>query len=61
MLAVKTVSRRLRAEGKVPVVVYGGGTESVAAVAGLKELAAILRTDAGVKHVFSLDIAARCK
>jgi len=53
----KNVNRRLRAEGKVPVVVYGGGTESVAAVAELKDLAAILRTDAGVNTVFSLDIA----
>ncbi len=53
----KNVNRRLRSEGKVPVVVYGGGTESVAAVAELKELAAILRTDAGVNTVFSLDIA----
>src|SRR5688572_31567359 len=52
----KNVNRRLRAEGKIPVVVYGGGTESVAAVAELKELAAILRTDAGVNTVFSLDI-----
>jgi len=53
----KNVNRRLRVEGKVPVVVYGGGTESVAAVAELKELAAILRTDTGVNTVFSLDIA----
>ncbi|MFL6468512.1 MAG: 50S ribosomal protein L25 [Pyrinomonadaceae bacterium] len=52
----KNISRRLRADGKVPVVVYGGGTESVAAVANLKDLAAILRTDAGVNTVFSLDI-----
>jgi large subunit ribosomal protein L25 len=52
----KNSNRRLRAEGKVPVVVYGGGTESVAAVADLKDLAAILRTDAGVNTVFSLDI-----
>lgn len=52
----KNVSRRLRAEGKVPVVVYGGGTESLAAVAELKDLAAILRTDTGVNTVFSLDI-----
>ena len=52
----KNVNRRLRAEGKVPVVVYGGGTESVAAVADLKDLAAILRTDTGVNTVFSLDI-----
>ena len=53
----KNVNRRLRAEGKIPVVVYGGGTESVSAVADLKDLAAILRTDAGVNSVFSLDIA----
>ena len=52
----KNVNRRLRADGKVPVVVYGGGTESVAAVAELKDLAAILRTDTGVNTVFSLDI-----
>ena len=52
----KNVNRRLRAEGKVPVVVYGGGTQSVAAVADLKDLAAILRTDTGVNTVFSLDI-----
>lgn len=52
----KNVNRRLRAEGKVPVVVYGGGTESVAAVAELKELAAIIRSDTGVNTVFSLDI-----
>jgi large subunit ribosomal protein L25 len=52
----KNVNRRLRAEGKVPVVVYGGGTESLAAAAELKDLAAILRTDTGVNTVFSLDI-----
>jgi len=52
----KNINRRLRADGQVPVVVYGGGTESIAAVAQLKDLAAILRTDAGVNTVFSLDI-----
>src|SRR5688500_10513288 len=52
----KNVKRRLRADGKVPVVVYGGGTESIAAVAELKDLAAIIRTDTGVNTVFSLDI-----
>ncbi|MBA3353446.1 MAG: 50S ribosomal protein L25 [Blastocatellia bacterium] len=52
----KNVNRRLRAAGKVPVVVYGGGTESLSAVAELKDLAAILRTDTGVNTVFSLDI-----
>ena len=53
----KNVNRRLRVEGKIPVVVYGGGSESLAAVAQLSELAAIIRTDAGVNSVFSLDIA----
>lgn len=53
----KNDSRRLRVNGRIPVVVYGGGTESLAAAADLKELAAILRTDTGVNSVFSLDIA----
>ena len=52
----KNHSRRLRVQGKVPVVVYGGGSESLSAVAELKDLAAILRTDTGVNTVFSLDI-----
>jgi len=53
----KNDSRRLRTEGKIPVSVYGGGEDSVAAIANLKDLAAILRTDTGVNTVFSLDIA----
>ena len=52
----KNESRRLRAAGKVPVVVYGGGGESVSVTAELKDLAAVLRTDAGVNTVFSLDV-----
>jgi large subunit ribosomal protein L25 len=52
----KNAARRLRAEGKIPVVVYGGGAASFAATASLSELAAILRTDAGVNTVFSLDV-----
>ncbi len=53
----KNINRRYRAEGKVPVVVYGGKGESIAAVAELKDLAAVLRTEAGVNTVFSLDVA----
>jgi large subunit ribosomal protein L25 len=53
----KNIARRLRADGKIPVVVYGGGGESVAASAALADLARVLRTDAGVNSVFSLDIA----
>lgn len=53
----KNDSRRLRVEGKIPVVVYGGGQESFSAIAELKDLAAILRTESGVNTVFSLDVA----
>ena len=53
----KNVNRRLRAEGKIPVVVYGGGAENLSLAADIKDLAAVLRTDSGVNTVFSLDIA----
>lgn len=53
----KNVARRLRGNGKIPVVVYGGGGESLAASAPLADLAAILRSDSGQNTVFSLDIA----
>lgn len=53
----KNDAGRLRRDGKVPVVVYGGGGESVAAVAELKDLAAILRSEAGANTVFTLDMA----
>ncbi|MEO6588575.1 MAG: 50S ribosomal protein L25 [Pyrinomonadaceae bacterium] len=49
-------ARRLRAQGKLPVSVYGGGQDTVAAIAKLSELAAILRSDSGVNTVFSMDI-----
>jgi large subunit ribosomal protein L25 len=52
----KNVNRRLRAAGKVPVVVYGGGGESVSAVADLKDLAAILRTESGPNTLFAFEI-----
>ena len=52
----KNINRRYRTEGKIPIVVYGGGTESVAAVADIKDLAAVIRSDSGVNTVFSLDI-----
>ncbi len=53
----KNDSRRLRVANKIPVSIYGGGEDSVAAAVDLKDLAAILRTDTGVNTVFSLDIA----
>lgn len=53
----KNDARRLRADGKVPISIYGAGGEAVAAVAELKDLAAILRSDTGHNTVFSLDLA----
>lgn len=53
----KGFSRRLRVSGKIPVVVYGGGTESLAVAANLSDLAAVLRTETGTNTVFSLDVA----
>ncbi len=53
----KNDARRLRAAGRVPLIVYGGGAETVAASAAIKDLAAILRSDSGQNTVFSLDVA----
>jgi large subunit ribosomal protein L25 len=52
----KNAARRLRADGKVPVVVYGGDGESVSVAANLADLAAILRSPSGQNTVFSLEI-----
>lgn len=52
----KNDSRRARREGMVPITVYGGGAETVAAVAPLRELAAILRSEAGRNTIFTIDV-----
>lgn len=52
----KNDARRVRRDGLVPVTVYGGTGETVAAVAPLRELAAILRSDSGRNTIFTLDI-----
>ncbi|MCB1023605.1 MAG: 50S ribosomal protein L25 [Acidobacteria bacterium] len=52
----KNDSRRLRREGKVPAVVYGGGGESVSVIAELKDLAAIIRSDSGANTLFTLEV-----
>lgn len=52
----KNDARRVRASGLVPVTIYGGEGETLAAVAPLRELAAILRSDAGHNAIFTLDI-----
>ncbi len=52
----KNDARRLRARGLVPLTVYGGEGEPVAAAAPLAELAAILRSGAGHNAIFTLDV-----
>jgi large subunit ribosomal protein L25 len=52
----KNDARRARREGLVPVTVYGGGAETIAAVAPLSELAAILRSEAGRNTIFTIEV-----
>ena len=52
----KNDARRARAAGMVPVVVYGGEGGSVSALAPLRDLAAILRSESGRNTIFTLDI-----
>jgi large subunit ribosomal protein L25 len=52
----KNDARRARRNGQVPVVIYGGQGESVAALAQLSELASILRSDTGRNTIFTVDV-----
>src|ERR1051325_10623948 len=52
----KNDSRRARRAGEVPVTIYGGTGEAVAALATLSDLAAILRSDSGRNTIFTVDI-----
>lgn len=52
----KNDARRARREGMVPITIYGGGAETVAAVAPARDLAAILRSEAGRNTIFTLDV-----
>src|ERR1041385_8547087 len=52
----KNDARRARREGMVPIAVYGGEGGSVAALAPIRELAAILRSESGRNTIFTLDI-----
>ncbi|HEV7474369.1 MAG TPA: hypothetical protein VGN90_09985, partial [Pyrinomonadaceae bacterium] len=51
----KNDARRARREGMVPVSVYGGEGGTVAALAPIRDLAAILRSESGRNTIFSLD------
>ena len=50
-------ARRLRAQGKVPAVLYGHGIEPLALAVGSRDLRAALTSDAGVNALISLDLA----
>src|SRR3989440_10262288 len=52
----KNDARRARRDGLVPVTVYGGEGEAVAAVAPIRDLAAILRSDTGYNTIFTIDV-----
>jgi large subunit ribosomal protein L25 len=52
----KNDARRARRDGMVPITVYGGGAETVAAVAALSDLAAILRSESGRNTIFTVDV-----
>jgi large subunit ribosomal protein L25 len=52
----KNDARRARREGSVPISVYGGDGGSVAALAPIRELAAILRSESGRNTIFTIDI-----
>jgi len=52
----KNDARRTRRDGMVPITVYGGGAETVAAVAPARDLAAILRSEAGRNTIFTIDV-----
>jgi large subunit ribosomal protein L25 len=52
----KNDARRARREGMVPLTVYGGDGGTVAAMAPLAELAAILRSESGRNTIFTIDV-----
>ena len=52
----KNDTRRVRRDGLVPITIYGGEGETVAATASLRELAAILRSEAGHNTIFTVDV-----
>ena len=52
----KNDARRARREGMVPITVYGGGAETLAALAPLRDLAAILRSESGRNTIFTIDV-----
>lgn len=52
----KNDARRARRSGMIPATLYGGEGGTVAVLAPLKELAAILRSEAGRNTIFTLEV-----
>jgi large subunit ribosomal protein L25 len=52
----KNDARRARRSGLIPATLYGGEGGTVAVLAPLKELAAILRSEAGRNTIFTLEV-----
>jgi large subunit ribosomal protein L25 len=52
----KNEARRLRAEGRIPAVLYGGGTEPMPLAVDSKILSRILHSEAGLNSLISLEV-----
>ena len=52
----KNAARRVRAEGKIPAVVYGAGQASVAVTVDPRIITKILHSDSGHNTIFDLDV-----
>jgi len=52
-------SRRLRAQGKIPAVLYGPDVEATPLAVGWRELRAALTTDKGLNALLTLDVDGR--
>jgi len=53
----KNAARRLRRQGQVPAVLYGGDGKSVTLAVNAKQLAAILRSQSGHNTIFKVKLA----
>ena len=53
----KNVAGRLRAAGHIPAVLYGGKGESLAVAVNAKQIAGILRSEAGHNTIFTVKLA----
>ncbi len=53
----KNVNRRLRAQGRIPGILYGTKKETIPVAVSPKEISAILRSASGENTLFDLDLA----